>query len=110
MALPVSSLREFVELAKKQPKELAYGTSGTGTSTHLAMAWLEHRTGISLNHVSYKGLAPVIQDMLGGQLQAAFDRKAIRNPMLSGAAGVQRKGSASTTSMRSNTCRPGFRS
>jgi tripartite-type tricarboxylate transporter receptor subunit TctC len=70
--LPVSSLREFVELAKKQPKELAYGTSGTGTSTHLAMVWLEHRTAISLNHVSYRGLAPVIQDILGGQLQAAF--------------------------------------
>ena len=71
-SLPVNTLREFVELAKKQPKALAYGTSGQGTSTHLAMVWLESRTGIALNPVSYKGLAPVIQDMLGGQLQAAF--------------------------------------
>ncbi|HTR58500.1 MAG TPA: tripartite tricarboxylate transporter substrate binding protein [Casimicrobiaceae bacterium] len=71
-ALPVNTLREFVELAKKQPKKLAYGTSGIGTSTHLAMVWFEARTGITLIHVSYKGLAPVIQDMLAGQLQAAF--------------------------------------
>jgi tripartite-type tricarboxylate transporter receptor subunit TctC len=57
-SLPVNTLREFVELAKKQPKALAYGTSGQGTSTHLAMVWLESRTGIALNPVSYKGLAP----------------------------------------------------
>ena len=69
---PVRSLGEFVDLAKKSPKGLAYGTSGNGTSTHLSMVWFESQTGIKLNHVSYKGLAPVIQDMLGGQLQAAF--------------------------------------
>jgi tripartite-type tricarboxylate transporter receptor subunit TctC len=71
-SLPAGTLREFVELAKKNPKGFSYGTSGTGTSTHLSMVWFESRTGIELNHVAYKGLAPVIQDMLGGQLQAAF--------------------------------------
>lgn len=71
-ALPANTLRDFVELAKKSPKAFSYGTSGTGTSTHLSMTWFESRAGIELNHVAYKGLAPVIQDMLGGQLQVAF--------------------------------------
>ena len=79
---PVGSLREFVDLAKKNPKGFAYGTSGIGTSTHLSMVWFESRTGIALNHVSYKGLAPVIQDMLGGQLQAAFGAASAVTPQV----------------------------
>jgi tripartite-type tricarboxylate transporter receptor subunit TctC len=79
-SLPVNNLKEFVEYAKKQPGKLPYGSTGIGNATHLSMAWLENRTGISLIHVPYKGLAPVIQDMLAGQVQAAFGALSVLEP------------------------------
>ena len=71
-SMPVNTVKEFVEYAKQRPGKVAYGSTGIGNVTHLSMAWLENRAGITLNHVPYKGLAPVIQDMLSGQIEAAF--------------------------------------
>lgn len=79
-SLPVNNVKEFVEYAKQQPGKIPYGSTGIGNATHLSMAWLENRTNISLIHVPYKGLAPVIQDMLAGQVQAAFGALSVLEP------------------------------
>ena len=78
--LPVNNLKEFVAYAKQRPGKIPYGSTGVGNATHLSMAWLENSTGITLNHVPYKGLAPVIQDMLGGQVEAAFGALSVLEP------------------------------
>jgi tripartite-type tricarboxylate transporter receptor subunit TctC len=83
-SLPVNTMKEFVDYAKQNPGKLAYGSTGIGNVTHLSMAWVESRTGIQLNHVPYKGLAPVIQDMLAGQVQAAFGALSVLEPHIKG--------------------------
>lgn len=79
-SLPANNLKEFVEYAKARPGAVPYGSTGIGNATHLSMAWLENRTGISMIHLPYKGLAPVIQDMLAGQVQAAFGALSVVEP------------------------------
>jgi tripartite-type tricarboxylate transporter receptor subunit TctC len=66
------SLAEFVALAKAKAKNLSYGSTGTGSATHLTMAYLEQQAGIELVHVPYKGAAPATTDLLGGQVDAMF--------------------------------------
>jgi tripartite-type tricarboxylate transporter receptor subunit TctC len=71
-SLPANSLREFVEHAKANPKKLNFGSYGNGTSSHIHGEMLNLQAGVDLAHVSYKGAAPLINDMLGGQLSSAF--------------------------------------
>jgi tripartite-type tricarboxylate transporter receptor subunit TctC len=78
--LPVSNLQEFLAYAKARPRQLSYGSSGIGNVTHLSMAWLEKSTGIEMTHLPYKGLAPVVSDMLGSQIQAAFGAVSVVEP------------------------------
>lgn len=66
--LPVRSLPELIALAKAKPKSLTYGSSGTGGSTHLAVAWLASLSGTELTHVPYKGIAQAITDVAGGHV------------------------------------------
>ena len=68
-ALPVKTLAEFIALAKTKPNRVAYGSSGQGTSGHLANELLSYRTGITLLHVPYKGAGPALIDLIGGQVQ-----------------------------------------
>lgn len=68
----VSSLAEFIALARSQPGKLSIGSYGSGTSSHLNGEQLKMHTGIELIHVPYKGAAPMFSDLLGGQLDAAF--------------------------------------
>ena len=70
-SLPVGSIRDLIALAKKRPGELNYASSGNGTPGHLGMVILEKQAGIELVHVPYKGAAPAINDLLGGQVQLA---------------------------------------
>ena len=79
-SLPANNLKEFIAYAKQKPGKIPYGSTGIGNATHLSMAWLENRTGITLNHIPYKGLAPVIQDMLSGQVEAAFGALSVLEP------------------------------
>lgn len=65
---PAANLRELTAAAKSQPGRLNYGTWGLGSFTHVAGEMLNHRAGIELAAVPYKGEAAVIQDMLGGQI------------------------------------------
>ena len=71
-ALPVSTLPEFVQYAKKNPGKLSYGSSGQGTLTHLAMEQLKIAADMDLVHVPYRGIGPAFTDILGGQTQAMF--------------------------------------
>lgn len=71
-SLNVKSVKELIALAKKQPGKIAYSSSGTGGGTHLAGALFASMAGIELQHVPYKGSAPAVQDLVGGQVQLMF--------------------------------------
>jgi tripartite-type tricarboxylate transporter receptor subunit TctC len=71
-SLPARTLKDFVALARSRPGQLTYASSGTGTSGHLAMEALAVETGLKLIHVPYKGNAPALNDMLGGQVTCGF--------------------------------------
>jgi tripartite-type tricarboxylate transporter receptor subunit TctC len=66
----VNSMREFVELARSQPNKLNYGSAGNGSVNHLALELLNARAGIDVQHVPYKGIAPALQDLITGRIQA----------------------------------------
>ena len=68
--VPASTLREFVALAKAG--KLSYGSYGNGTSSHLHGELLRQQTGVELTHIPYKGAAPLLNDLLGGQVDSAF--------------------------------------
>jgi tripartite-type tricarboxylate transporter receptor subunit TctC len=72
-ALPVSSVKELIALAKKRPGELNYSSSGMGAPNHLAMELFTSMTGTKMVHVPYKGAAPSVTDMIGGQVQLGFN-------------------------------------
>ena len=67
-SLPVKTVRELVLLAKAKPGQLNYASAGTGSAIQLAMESFESAAGIKLVHVPYKGSAPAINDVLGGQV------------------------------------------
>lgn len=67
-SLQVQSFPELVALAKSKPDELTYGSSGSGGLLHLYTAQIEHDAGIRLRHIPYKGLTPMVQDLVGGQV------------------------------------------
>lgn len=71
--LPVNSIDEFIKLAKSKPGQIAYASSGAGSSNHLSMEMFKTMTGTDLVHVPYKGSAPAMTDLLAGQVQAYFD-------------------------------------
>jgi tripartite-type tricarboxylate transporter receptor subunit TctC len=72
-SVPATTLAEFVALAKAKPGGLVLGSSGTATSGHLAAEMLKMRAGIDLVHVPYKGAAPALTDLVGGQVQVMVD-------------------------------------
>ncbi|MEI6759116.1 MAG: tripartite tricarboxylate transporter substrate binding protein [Betaproteobacteria bacterium] len=78
-AVPVKTLRELVSYAKANPDKLNFGSSGTGTTPHLAGELFNTLAGTKINHVPYKGSAPMVVDLLGGQVQVAFDNTVIPN-------------------------------
>ena len=72
-AQPVTSLAELVALAKKMPGKLNYGSAGVGTPGHLTGEMFKAAAGINIQHVPYKGSAPAVTDLIGGQIQIMFD-------------------------------------
>lgn len=71
-SLPVKNFSDLVALAKAKPDKLNFGTAGTGTPLHLGGELINSRVGIKLMHVPYKGAAPALNDVLGGQIQLAM--------------------------------------
>jgi tripartite-type tricarboxylate transporter receptor subunit TctC len=72
-ALPVHSIGEFVAYARAHPGKISMASFGVGTTSHLSGELLKLTTGIDTVHVPYRGGAPMITDLVSGQVQAAFD-------------------------------------
>ncbi|BAT60222.1 tripartite tricarboxylate transporter family receptor [Variibacter gotjawalensis] len=72
-SLPVSSVKELLDMVKKEPGKLSYGSTGIGSSNHLSMELFKSMAGVNIVHVPYKGSAPMVSDLLGNHVQLAFD-------------------------------------
>jgi tripartite-type tricarboxylate transporter receptor subunit TctC len=70
--IDAANLEAFIAMARKAPGGIDVGSAGLGTVTHLAIGLFEARAGIKLTHVPYRGGAPMLQDLLAGQVGAAF--------------------------------------
>ena len=68
-ALPVRNPKELIEYMKANQSKINWGSSGTGSSLHIGLAVLQAATGIKVTHIPYKGSAPAITDLIGGQIQ-----------------------------------------
>ena len=73
-SVPVTSVKELIALAKSKPNSLNYGSSGSGSTSHLSGEMFKSMAGINMTHVPYKGGAPMMADLLGGQLEVMFDQ------------------------------------
>ena len=71
--LPVNSVAELIAYAKANPGKLNFASSGSGTSIHLSGELFKSMTGVQMTHVPYKGSAPALTDLMGGQVQLMFD-------------------------------------
>ncbi len=81
-SVPVKTLKEFLTYAKANPGKLNYGTVGSGSITHLASELFEDVAGIDTVNVPYKGTAPMVTDLIGGQLHYALDTPVTSIPHL----------------------------
>jgi tripartite-type tricarboxylate transporter receptor subunit TctC len=72
-SLPVSSVKDLIEYARKRPGELHFGSPSTGSTPHLAGALFNSMAGVKMVHVPYKGAAQGLNDLIGGRLQLSFD-------------------------------------
>lgn len=72
-SLPIRSVKELIEMARAKPGALSFGTSGTGTSSHLSMELFKGMTATNMVPVSYKGIQQAITDVVGGQIQVVCD-------------------------------------
>jgi len=72
-SVKATTLKELIALAKAKPGELNYSSSGTGSSSHLAMELLKYMTGINVVHVPFKGSGQAMPNLLAGQVQLVFD-------------------------------------
>jgi tripartite-type tricarboxylate transporter receptor subunit TctC len=68
-ALPMATFKELVAYAKANPGKLNYGSSGTGTPAHIVADQILRQAGVSIQHVSYRGAAPALTDLLSGNVQ-----------------------------------------
>ena len=78
--VPVKTLPEFIAYLTAHPGKVAYGSSGSGSSLHVGMELFALSTGTKMVHVPYKGSAPMLNDLLGGQVDASMDAAATSWP------------------------------
>lgn len=97
-SVPVKSVKELISYAKANPGKLSFASSGNGTSIHLSGELFKTMTGVEMTHVPYKGSAPAVTDLLGGQVHLMFDNMPSAYPHVQ--AGKLR-GLAVTTAKRS---------
>jgi tripartite-type tricarboxylate transporter receptor subunit TctC len=71
-ALPVKTVKEFIEYVKKNPGRVSYGSAGQGSLTHLTMELFKQQLDSFMVHIPYRGIAPAFTDLIGGQTQAMF--------------------------------------
>ena len=71
--VPAKTVKEFIDYAKAKPDKVNVASSGNGTSIHLSGELFKMMTGIKMNHIPYRGSAPMMTDLIGGRIQFAFD-------------------------------------
>ena len=71
-ALPVTTVKEFIDYLRKNPGKLSYGSAGQGSLTHLTMELFKQQLNSFMVHIPYRGIAPAFTDLMGGQTQAMF--------------------------------------
>jgi tripartite-type tricarboxylate transporter receptor subunit TctC len=101
-ALPGRTLPEFIQHAKANPGKLSYASTGSGTSPHLSMEQLKTMAGIDLIHIPYKGGAPALADLIGGQIAAQFIGLPVALPHIRG----NRLRALATTGAKRSTVAP----
>ena len=94
----LKSLKDLIAYAKANPGKLNYGSAGNGTTHHLAGELFKTMTGANLTHIPYKGAGPMMQDLLAGQVDMAFDGMATSAPQIKAG---KLKALAVTTAQRS---------
>jgi tripartite-type tricarboxylate transporter receptor subunit TctC len=72
-ALAVDSVQSLVKLAKAQPGQLNYASSGSGSTQHIAAELFKDSAGVFITHIPYRGSGPALIDLVGGQVQLSFD-------------------------------------
>jgi tripartite-type tricarboxylate transporter receptor subunit TctC len=93
-SLPAKNVQEFIRLAKQKPGEMNYGSSGSGSTSHLVTAVLASQAGMQLTHVPYKGAVPALTDLMAGQVMLVADTIPVVSPHV--AAGKMRALAVST--------------
>lgn len=81
---PATTLQEFVAYAKANPFKIKVGNAGFGSNSHLTCLFLENLAGVKLTHIAYRGTAPAVQDLLGGQIEAICDAAPNVVPQIAG--------------------------
>jgi tripartite-type tricarboxylate transporter receptor subunit TctC len=97
-AVPANSLAELIALAKRKPGEIAYGSNGAGSLTHLTTAILGQQAGAQFLHVPYQGAAPLMTDLVAGRIGMAFTATSAALPLVQSG---QLRALAVTTGQRS---------
>ncbi len=82
LSSPAKTLKDFVAMVKAQPSKHNFGSYGAGTSSHIQGALLNLQAGLDLVHVPFQGAAPLVTNLVGGQLSAAFIDSASARPQL----------------------------
>ena len=81
---PAKTVAEFLAYARANPGKINFGSSGTGAAAHLTMEYLQTLTGTKMQHIPYKGTAPLLTDLIGGQIGVAFDATSLMMPHIRG--------------------------
>jgi tripartite-type tricarboxylate transporter receptor subunit TctC len=79
-SVPAKTIAQFVAYAKQNPGKLNFGSSGTGSFTHLAAGMFQQMAGIEMTHVAYKGAAPAMTDVISGNIQLMFESVSLAAP------------------------------
>ena len=98
-SVKANNIKELVALAKAQPGKLTYASAGNGTTVHLAAELFNSMAGVDIMHVPYKGSAPAVSDLMGGQVNIMFDSLSSAKPYVESG---KLKALAVTTTKRSS--------
>jgi len=79
-ASPHKTLKDVLDASRAKAGGLSSASAGTGTSQHLSLELLAHKSGVKFTHVPYKGSGPAIQDVIGGQVEMMFDTTVVAGP------------------------------
>jgi tripartite-type tricarboxylate transporter receptor subunit TctC len=78
--LPAANVKDFLALVKANPGKYSFASSGTGATAHLIAEWFNSMSGLQVTHVPYKGSAPALTDVIGGQIAYAIETAAATMP------------------------------